>query len=133
MIQNDVKYADSNTDFTANSDSRFTYHAEESDEDQEDDESEAKGKNHIILTGKVIFKNTDGFLSAEDRPVMMLYMATTIYFGLLVAYWTWLYIKDKSLLISLNYHILAIILFTFLESLLTYILYNLENNYSSIS
>lgn len=93
------------------------------DRENETEEERPVGKKSIMLFGKIIFKNTDGYLSSEYRPLKTLYIITTVFYAFLAAYWGYLYFKDKSLLISLNWHILAVVLLAFMESLLSYIDY----------
>ena len=71
----------------------------------------------------MVFKNTDGYLSADLRPLLTLFIMTTVYYAFLATSWCYHYSKDKTLLISLNWHILAIVLLALFESLLSYIYY----------
>ena len=87
-------------------------------------------KRHIIITGSIVFKNTDGYLSAELRSFMTLYICTTIIYASFCGAWFYYYKKYQELFIALNTHLIAILVLGFAESLLSYIFYAEEDAYN---
>lgn len=82
---------------------------------------------HLEVTGFIKFRNTHGYLNAEQYPFLKYYpFMTLVYIGLLST-WLLLLKKYQDQLINLHYYVLAIIMISFFECVFNWSLYSFIN------
>jgi len=79
--------------------------------------------NIITLDGKIIWRNTDGYLSAEFRPEMKFFLTFSIYYTIMCIVWVVLYIKYKDQITVLNRSLMVILSLGFGECWISYMYY----------
>ena len=84
---------------------------------------------HVVLSGSITFKNSNGYLNAEQRPFIPFYIAMSFLYGAILAYWLLSMKRFESHLISLHYYILTIILVTLIEAVFKACLYGYMDHY----
>ena len=88
-------------------------------------EHDYKHEKHVIVTGQIVFKNSDGFLSADLLGVARVYVFMVLAYGVLCGIWLYQFKKHRDHIVSLNYHLLAILVAALIESLLSLLHYYL--------
>lgn len=80
----------------------------------------------MVISGSITFKNSDGYLNAEQSKFLTFYpMITVFYFGLLVV-WAYHVKKYKDHLITVHFYVLSILWITFMQCIfnVSYFYYN---------
>ena len=53
-------------------------------------------QNIITLKGRIIWKNTDGYLSAEFRTEMKFFLTFAVYYTVMCIVWMYMYVNYKE-------------------------------------
>ena len=83
---------------------------------------------HVVVTGYMVFKNSDGFLSADLLGVYRVYVFLVIAYGILCGIWLCQFKKQRDHVVSLNFHIFAILVAALIESFLSLLYYYLMDD-----
>ena len=75
----------------------------------------------VTLRGRITFKNTDGYLSADYRYEYRVYFFLGLYYGALCWAWLGLYLTSKEKMISVTKGLAGIYILGFLECLFSWI------------
>ena len=89
---------------------------------------------HLEITGALKYRNSHGYLNAEQYPFLRYYPFMTLVYTLLLASWLFLMRKFQDQLINLHYYVLLIICISFLECIFNWSLYshiNRKGEYST--
>ena len=92
-------------------------------------EHDFAGERHMIVSGKLVMKNSDGYLSAELRSHQTVQLLCVLAWAVMLVLWIYQYKAKRELFITLNYHLGGILLFGLFESFFGYVNYLVLDHY----
>jgi hypothetical protein len=83
---------------------------------------------HVVVTGSLNLKNTDGYLSADLQYFKGIYLYFTICYAIFIGFWYHLLKKNSDKVINLQKILMAVLIASFFECLMNTLFYFHINN-----
>ena len=83
---------------------------------------------YMGVTGTIEYKNTNGFLSADQHPLIMINYISLIIYSVFLMYWITHMSRYYFILIQLHWMILIVLVSAFFQSLLAIVYYSWRNH-----
>lgn len=81
----------------------------------------------LIVTGSVLYKNTNGYLTADQVPFIGIYQFLTISYIMMFIVWVYYLHRFRDTLIDIHQMIVTVLFFALLECLLNLTMYYYRN------
>lgn len=88
---------------------------------------------HLVITGTIKYKNTDGYLNAEYHAYLTFHPVMIIFNLILLIFWVQKMKKFQDHLINLHYYVLAVISLSFLQCFFSSLVFYNHNHTGTYS